>query len=158
MIHLAVVVLLVACPACTAGNPPERVVQASYDALNRRDVEGVLASYAPNVVFVTPADSGFAADTFVQGTGERREYYQWHFQLFPEMRVEVRDRRVDGRTVVDELLIHGDPCGGTTRGIVKYEVVDGRIHTVTELPTGEEMEAVSVMPGVHVSCPVNPAP
>jgi hypothetical protein len=158
MIHLAGVVLLVACPACRstpAGNPPERVVQSYYDALNRRDMEGVLAAYAPNAVFVAPADSGFAADTVVQGIGELRDFYEQRFKLFPEMRVEVRERRVDGRTVMDELLIHGDPCGGTTRGIVTGPGVAGQVNVGVALVALSNVPAVAVHANVVGSEPAD---
>jgi hypothetical protein len=125
------------------------VVQAFYDAFNRRDIEGVMAVHAPKVVSIAPSD------TIVQDSSEQRRHYEMLFTVLPHMRLEVRERRVDGRTVVDELLIRGGACGEMETGVVTYEVVDGRIRSVTEPPITEEMEAFSIVPGVHVSCPVS---
>lgn len=164
IIHIACAVFLAACTAgrrapASAGNPAG-VVQAFHDAFNRRDIEGILAVYAPDAALVTPADAEFPADTVAQGTGELRRYYKQWFALFPEMRLQVRERSVNGGTVVDHLLIRGHPCGGKSTGIATYEVVDGRIRTITESPsdTDVETEVVSIMPGVLVACPVRPAP
>jgi hypothetical protein len=164
IVHLSCAVLLAACTTNTRApaseSDPAGVVQAFYDAFNRRDVEGVVAAFAPDAALVVSADGEIPADTVAQGTGDLRRYYKQWFVLFPDMRLEVRERSVNGRTVVDHLLVRGDPCGGKTTAIVIYEVVDGRIRTSTDsLPDTElETEVVSIEPGVHVSCPVNRAP
>jgi hypothetical protein len=155
IIHLAFAVLLAACtagPRASAAEP-ERVVQASYDAFNRRDVEGILAAYAPDAVFISPP-----ADTMPLDTGDLRGFYERQFELLPRMRLEVRERRVTGRTVVDEVVTHDGPCKGPDTGTITYEVVDGRIRSITEAPPREERAAVSIAPGWHVSCPVSAAP
>lgn len=157
IIPISFAVLLAACSAASrapaTASEPERVVQAFYDAFNGRDMEGILAVFAPDAVFIeTPAD------TMMRGTAELRRYYKLQFQLFPRMRIEVRERRVDGRTVVDEILVHGDVCGEPQGGVLTYEVVDGRIRSVTEPPFKGEVEVVSIIPGVIVACAADPAP
>lgn len=156
IIHFACTVLLAACTggsqAPGSGRGPERVVQAFYDAFNRRDIEGVLAAYAPDAVFIEAP-----ADTLMRGTGELRRFYRQQFQLFPRMRLEVRERRVQGRTVVDAILVRGGICGEPSPGVATFDVVDGRIRSLTEPPVKGEGSAVSVIPGVHVACPATPA-
>ena len=149
IIPTSVAGVLAACAGCSQSPEPERVVQAFYDAFNRRDIEGVMAVHAPNVVSIA------SSDTMVQDSSERRRYYEMLFTVLPRMRLEVRERRVDGRTVVDELLIRDGGCGQVQTGVVTYEVVDGRIRSVTEPPVTEQTEAFSIVPGVHVSCPVS---
>ena len=156
--HLACAVLLAACTgpseAPATGTEPDRVVQALYDAINRRDTEAALALYAPDAVFVD-----LPADTVVQGTSQLRDYYKQQFTIFPHVRVEVRERKVDGGTVVDELLYRDHPCGGTVTDVITYQVVDGRIRSASIEPHGtEEGKAVSIIPGVHMVCPASPAP
>ena len=156
--HLACAVLLAACTgpseAPATGTEPDRVVQALYDAINRRDTEAALALYAPDAVFVE-----LPADTVVQGTSQLRDYYKQQFTIFPHVRVEVRERKIDGGTVVDELLLRDHPCGGTVTDVITYQVVDGRIRSASVEPHGaEEGKAVSIIPGVHMVCPASPAP
>lgn len=156
IIHLACTTLLAACtagPRASAADEPERVVQAFYDAFNRRDVEGMMSAYAPDAVFIAPQ-----ADTMPVDTGQLRGFYERQFQLLPRMRMEVRERSVNGRTVVDEVVTHDGPCKGLDTGTVTYEVVDGRIRSVTEAPSEGERVAVSVVPGWHVSCPASSIP
>jgi hypothetical protein len=150
-ISVAAVLAAGGCQSPPAGKEPDRVVQAFYDAFNRRDIEGVMAVLAPKVASIA------ASDTIVQDSSEKRRYYEMLFTVLPAMRLEVRKRRVDGGTVVDELLTRGGPCGEVQTGIITYEVVDSRIRSVTEPPITEEMEVFSIVPGVHVSCPVSSA-
>lgn len=156
ILHLACAVLLAACttgPREPATGEPARVVQALYDAFNRRDVSGMMAAYAPDAVFIDPP-----ADTIPIDTRQLRDSYKAEFELLPRMRMEVRERRVNGRTVVDEVVTHDGPCKGPVTGTVTYEVVGGRIRSVTEGPPTEEMVAVSIVPGWHVSCPASSVP
>jgi len=158
IVHLACAVLLAACAgrpgAPAAGSEPGRVVQALYDAIDRRDTEAALALYAPDAVFVE-----LPADTMVRGTSQLRDHYRQQFTIMPHLRMEVRERKVAGGTVVDELLLRGHPCGGTVTDVVTYHVVDGRIRSASVDPRREEeVKAVSIIPGVHLVCPASPAP
>jgi hypothetical protein len=157
IVPLACAVLLAACTEATrapaSGSEPERVVQALYDAMNRKDVEGALALYAPDAVFVE-----LPADTVARGTSQLRLHYKEQFTLLPGVRVEVRGRTVDGGTVVDEVLVRGHPCGGTVTDVITYNVAAGRIRSASVEPRAEEeVKVVSIVPGVHVACPVRPA-
>jgi hypothetical protein len=72
--------------------------------------------------------------------------------------MEVRERRVHGRTVVDEILVRDGICEEPSPGTITFQVADGRIRSVTELPAKGEVTPVSVVPGVHVTCSVPTAP
>lgn len=149
VLSLCCAVLLAACTAAPQ-EPPELVVQALYDAFNRRDIGGMVAVYAPDAVFIAPP-----ADTMPLDTAQLRGFYEQEFKLLPRMRMEVRPRRVNGRTVVAEVVTHDGPCKGRDTGTVTYEVVNGRIRSVTEAPPTEPAVAISIVPGWHVSCPAS---
>ncbi|HEU4884031.1 MAG TPA: nuclear transport factor 2 family protein [Longimicrobium sp.] len=130
IIHLCLGVLLAGwtMPAVAQPDPEvteaERVVQARHDAFNRKDVLALVAAYAPDAVLVESEDT-------VHGAMALGRAYKEQFMFMPRLQVEVRERRTEGRTVVEELLYRGFPCGGTFSARVTYEVEDGRIRTET---------------------------
>jgi hypothetical protein len=142
IIHLACAVLLAACAGArpsVAQTEAERVVQAHHDAYNRRDAVALLAVYAPDAVIVA-----HPADTMHRGAEEIREYHKQIFQLLPSLRVEVRAHQAEGNTVVDELLYHGWPCGGTFSERAVFQVQDGRIRSITNTTIDDGVEAMMI--------------
>lgn len=104
--------------------PEARVVQAQVDAFNRRDVEAFMATYAPEAIHWE-----YPADTVWNGAARIRQHYT---ELFgdPDARdlhVDVRERIVKGRFVIDHGFYRGLPGEGEHVSVVIYEVVDGRI-------------------------------
>lgn len=123
--------LLSACSVSVVRTPPpaavteeERVVQAQVDAFNRRDIEAFMATYAANAIhWEYPADTVFA------GAARIRSHYT---ELFSdpdarELHVDVRERIVKGRFVIDHDFYRGLPGEDTHVSVVIYEVVNGRI-------------------------------
>jgi putative hydrolase of HD superfamily len=104
--------------------PEARVVQAQVDAFNRRDVDGFMATYAPDAIhWAFPSDTTFA------GAARIRAHYA---ELFSDpdaarLHATVRKRTVQGRFVVDEEYIVGLPADDPHVSVIIYEVVGGLI-------------------------------
>lgn len=67
---------------------PEAFAQDWIDAFNTRDVERILAHYAPEVELISPVYlrfSGGRSDT-VRGLPALRDYFTRALQLYPELR------------------------------------------------------------------------
>lgn len=111
-------------PSPAPATPEARVVQAQVDAFNRRDIEAFMATYAPGAIHWE-----FPADTVWNGAARIRAHYT---ELFAdpdasELHVDVRERIVKGRFVIDHDFYRGLPGEGEHVSVVIYEVVDGRI-------------------------------
>lgn len=111
--------------ASPATSPAERVVQAQFDAYNRRDLEAFLATLAPDARLYLFPDSLLHA-----GHDELRRVYGRLFAGAPALRVELLQRTVQGRYVIDRETTHGLPGQGPLTGVAIYEVIDGRIARV----------------------------
>lgn len=135
LVHLALAaVLLTACSVSVERTPPPapvsaeaRVVQAQVDAFNRRDVDGFMATYAPDAIhWAFPSDTTFA------GAARIRAHYA---ELFSDpdasrLHATVRKRTVQGRYVIDEEYIVGLPADDPHVSVIIYEVVGGLIRNV----------------------------
>jgi putative hydrolases of HD superfamily len=127
----AALVLLSACSVAVRRTPPPsaqtaeaRVVQAQVDAFNRRDVDAFMATYAADAIHWE-----YPADTVWNGAARIRAHYA---ELFADpdandLHVDVRERIVKGRFVIDHGFYRGLPGEGEHVSVVIYEVVDGRI-------------------------------
>lgn len=134
LIHLPILLLLSGCGAAAARTPapapasePERVVQAHVEAFNRRDIDAFMATYAPTAIHWA-----YPADTVWNGAGRIRAY---HAELFADpaaqnMHVQVRERIVKDRFVIDHEFYRGLPGEDTHVGVAIYEVVDGLIANI----------------------------
>lgn len=123
--------LLAACSVSVVRTPPrgevseeERVVQAQVDAFNRRDVEAFMATYAPDAIHWE-----YPADTVFNGAARIRAHYT---ELFADpdvrgLRVDVRERIVKGRFVIDHDVYQGLPGDEGHVSVVIYEVRGGLI-------------------------------
>lgn len=111
--------------ASPATSPAGRVVQAQFDAYNRRDLEAFLATLAPDARLYLFPDSLLHA-----GHDELRRVYGRLFAEAPALRVELLQRTVQGRWVIDRETTHGLPGQGPLTGVAIYEVIDGRIARV----------------------------
>jgi hypothetical protein len=130
-IPIAACLLLSACSVSVERTPApgpvtaeERVVQAHVDAFNRRDIEAFMATYAPGAIHWE-----YPADTVWNGAARIRAHYT---ELFADpdasgLHVDVRERMVKGRFVVNHEFYRGLPGEDTHVSVVIYEVVNGRI-------------------------------
>jgi len=134
LIPLAALLLLSACSVSVQRTPPPvpdpeevRVVQAQVDAFNRRDIEAYMATYASDAIHWE-----YPADTVWNGAARIRAHYT---ELFGDpdasgMHLDVRQRIVKGRFVIDHDFYRGLPGEGEHVSVVIYEVVDGLIRNV----------------------------
>ena len=109
------------------------VVQAQLDAYNRRDIDALLSTYAPD------------AEQFVlhgvriaKGYAQMRPRFLARFAE-PDLHARLLLRMVVGNVIVDlEIITRNFPEGrGTLEMLCVYEVADGRIQKASFL-TGEK--------------------
>jgi hypothetical protein len=137
-ILLAGVLLLPACspapgpssaPRAPAAVPSlaEQVVQTQLEAFNRRDIDGFLATYAPDVkMYSHPSQK-----IMISGLEQARQQYTAQFaHAFPDTHVEIPTRIVQGNFVIDHEVFTGAPDGTELRVVAIYEVREGKIQNV----------------------------
>jgi putative hydrolase of HD superfamily len=102
---------------------PLAVVQAQLDAYNARNIEALLAAYAPDAEQFT-----LHGERLAKGHAEMRRRYLERFSE-PDLHARLLTRTVMAGIVVDlELVTRTFPEGrGTLEMLCIYEVVDGRI-------------------------------
>ncbi|HSW08920.1 nuclear transport factor 2 family protein [Aquabacterium sp.] len=103
---------------------PLAVVQAQLDAYNAKDLEALLATYAPDAEQYT-----LHGERLARGHDEMRARFQQRFAE-PDLHARLLSRTVMGSVVVDyELITRNFPEGlGTVEMLCVYEVRDQRIH------------------------------
>jgi len=103
--------------------PPLAVVQAQLDAYNAKDIDALLATYAPDAEQYV-----LHGERLAQGHAQMRERFLARFAE-PDLHARLLSRTVVGAMVVDcELITRNFPEGpGTLEMLCVYEVVNGRI-------------------------------
>lgn len=103
--------------------PPLAVVQAQLDAYNAKDIDLLLATYAPDAEQYV-----LHGERLAQGHAQMRERFLARFAE-PDLHARLLSRTVVGAMVVDyELITRNFPEGlGTVEMLCVYEVVGGRI-------------------------------
>lgn len=103
--------------------PPLAVVQAQLDAYNAKDIDALLATYAPDAEQYV-----LHGERLAQGHAQMRERFLARFAE-PDLHARLLSRTVVGTMVVDsELITRNFPEGlGTVEMLCVYEVVGGRI-------------------------------
>jgi len=104
-------------------NSPAAVVQAQLDAYNAKDLDALMATYAPDAQQFALHGALLAA-----GHDQIRPRYQQRFGE-PDLHARLLSRTVLGNFVTDlEIVTRNFPEGkGTVEMLCVYEVVDGRI-------------------------------
>ncbi len=99
------------------------VVQEQLDAYNAKDIEALLATYAPDAEQFT-----LHGDRLAKGHQELRPRFLSRFAE-PDLHARLLSRTVMANVVVDfELITRNFPEGrGTIEMLCVYEVVEGRI-------------------------------
>lgn len=102
---------------------PLVVVQAQLDAFNARDVEALMATYAPDA-----EQFALHGERMAKGHEELRPRYLTRFEE-PDLHARLLSRTVIGNIVTDfELITRNFPEGlGTLEMLCIYEVINGRI-------------------------------
>lgn len=103
--------------------PPLAVVQAQLDAYNAKDIDALLATYAPDAEQYV-----LHGERLAQGHAQMRERFLARFAE-PDLHARLLSRTLVGAMVVDyELITRNFPEGlGTVEMLCVYEVVGGRI-------------------------------
>lgn len=104
---------------------PEQVVRAYADAASRRDVDALLALYAPDV-----RKHRFPGTLASEGREQNREKYRRNFAENPELQVKIVSLTVLGDKVVCHDRVTGLGNGKTAEELVVYQVKDGLISDI----------------------------
>jgi hypothetical protein len=107
--------------------PPLEVIQRQLSAYNAKDIEGLLATYAPDAEQYT-----LHGERLAKGREEMRTRFLARFAE-PELHARLLSRTVMGNVVVDlELITRNFPEGaGTLEMLCIYEVANGHIQKVS---------------------------
>ena len=127
-------------PATTAmHDSPEAVVQRQLDAYNARDIDALLATYAPDA-----RQYEHPGKLLATGAAEMRERMAVRFQE-PNLHAPLLQRAVMGNIVVDhEEVTRTFPDGtGTVNMVAVYEVVDGRIASASVQVSNKRLHAAA---------------
>lgn len=95
---------------------PKVVFERMIQALNRHDLEAMVACYAPDYRSEQP----FHPERNFVGPAGVRKNWSFFFTTMPDYQVEVLNEVVEGDTVWAELHFHGTQADGTkqsTRGV-----------------------------------------
>lgn len=113
------------------------VVQAQLDAYNAKDIDALLAIYAPDAVQCTLQGERLAA-----GSAQMRERYQARF-VEPDLHARLLSRVAVGSVVSDhELITRNFPEGrGTLEMLCIYEVEGDRIRKATFVTGAKRLDA-----------------
>jgi predicted ester cyclase len=129
------VAMLVTMPWATAGEPGDlcdaalrRPVVAFIRAVNARNLNGALALLAPTAIHRTRA-----ADYSPDGS---RRMFAMLCQVFPDLRLDIRDQRVDGDRVVSHVVAGGTHAGGFLGRPASGEWITWRSVDVAEVDPG----------------------
>ena len=118
-------------------NSPEAVVQRQLDAYNARDLDALLATYAPDA-----RQYGLPATLLATGHAEMRPRFAARFQE-PDLHAHLLQRAVMGNIVIDhEEVSRNFPEGrGKFDLVVIYEVADGLIRSQTAQVSKQRLDA-----------------
>jgi len=111
--------------AKTTQKTPEQVAQSLIDAANARDMDGILKAYAPDsTAYALPS-----GEVILKGHDAIRKKFARILDPNVKLKVEIVNRIVDGKYVIDKEKISGTADGKPVEfyGTVIYEIVDGLI-------------------------------
>jgi hypothetical protein len=116
---------------------PETVVQRQLDAYNARDLDALLATYAPDA-----RQYELPAQLLATGPADMRPRFALRFQE-PNLHAQLLQRAVMGNIVIDhETVTRTFPDGpGTVDLVAIYEVVDGLIRSQTVQVSNQRLDA-----------------
>ena len=105
---------------------PAEIVQRQVDAYNAHDIDEFVSFYHPDATYLWHPD----AIVLFAGRHAMREAYGKLFQNHPAVRVEIANRSVLGRFVIDLEQITGRADAAELRIVTIYEVTDQLIQKV----------------------------
>ena len=120
---------------------PESVVQRQLDAYNARDIDALLATYAPDArQFEHPAT------LLATGAADMRARMAQRFGE-PNLHARLLQRVVMGNIVIDHEEVRRTFPEGTGRVdmVAIYEVVDGKIQSASVQVSNKRLDAASTL-------------
>jgi hypothetical protein len=120
-----------------ASDSPEAVVQRQLDAYNARDLDALLATYAPDA-----RQYELPGKLLATGHAEMRPRFAVRFQE-PDLHARLLQRAVMGNIVIDhETVSRNFPEGrGKVDLVAIYEVADGLIRSQTVQVSNQRLDA-----------------
>lgn len=85
------------------------IAQRIDDAFHARDLDGIAAHWADDIVYEAPGIS-------LKGIAARRAAEQVWLDAFPDARVSVRSHRIDGDNIIIESTVRGTHAGSLNAG------------------------------------------
>jgi|EndMetStandDraft_3_1072993.scaffolds.fasta_scaffold265009_2 ketosteroid isomerase-like protein len=82
------------------------MARRGYEAFNRGDLEGMVATFAPNFEYVTTGGIP-DADAVYQGPGGLKQFVGWMWSGFEEPRIKVHELTDAGNQVFAEVTLRG---------------------------------------------------
>ena len=125
----------------TTSTAPELVVQRQLDAYNARDIDALLATYAPGArQFEHPGK------LLATGAAEMRERMAQRFQE-PNLHARLLQRVVMGNIVIDhEEVTRTFPEGtGWVDMVAIYEVADGKIQSASVQVSNKRLDTATTV-------------
>ena len=121
----------------STSNSPEAVVQRQLDAYNARDLDALLATYAPDA-----RQYALPATLLATGHADMRPRFAVRFEE-PDLHARLLQRAVMGNIVIDhEVVSRTFPEGpGKVDLVAIYEVVDGLIRSQTVQVSNQRLDA-----------------
>jgi hypothetical protein len=121
----------------SASDSPEAVVQRQLDAYNARELDALLATYAPDA-----RQYELPATLLATGHADMRPRFAARFQE-PDLHARLLQRAVMGNIVIDhEEVTRNFPEGrGKVDLVVIYEVADGLIRSQTAQISNQRLDA-----------------
>lgn len=104
---------------------PELLAQEQLDAYNKRDIEAFLKPYADGVEVY-----GFPDNLYYKGKDKMREQYKGMFERTPDLHCELKNRIVEGDTVIDHEEVSGFKKGESFNAIAIYKIEGNKIAKV----------------------------
>ena len=101
---------------------PVDVIKEEVKAYNARDIDGFLATYAPDAKIYL-----FPDNLIMSGHEEMRTRYKTRFDSAPNLHCEIVNRIVLGDYVIDREKITGIEEGKETHAVLIYEIKEGLI-------------------------------
>ncbi len=111
--------------AQTAVRSSEQTAQSLIDAYNSRNMDGILKAYAPDsIAYALPS-----GEVILKGHDEIRKKFAKVLDPNFKLKVEIVNRIVDGKFVIDKEKISGTSDGKPVEffGTVIYEITGGLI-------------------------------
>jgi len=108
----------------------EQVVQANLDCYNKRDIEGFMSYFSPDIKFYNYADGKITIDNIDQC----RQVYKELFDLSPKLHSTILKRIVfDGKVIDHESIVGRLSSADVFEIVLIYEVKDNKIFKVTAI-------------------------